>query len=255
MTRRQITWISANDPPEAFPDISSALESPNGLLAAGGDLAADRLLYAYANGIFPWFEEGQPILWWSPDPRCILRPDAFHVSRRLRRTLKSSPFRVSFNEDFGSVIAGCSGERDTYTGTWITPEMIEAYARLHELGWAHSVEVWSDGELAGGMYGVSIGRAFFGESMFSRVSNASKVALLVLCRQLERHRFSVLDCQVPSPHLFSLGATLMPRAEFARLLAAACRQRTRFESWPAERINPAELAAPATARKPGPELQ
>jgi leucyl/phenylalanyl-tRNA--protein transferase len=237
VTRPQIKWISPGDPPDAFPAITQALRSPNGLLAAGGDLSAERLLHAYEHGIFPWFDNGQPILWWSPDPRCVLLPADLHLSRRFRRSLKNASFGVSFNEAFGNVIIACSGKRDRHTGTWITPEMIDAYGRLHTLGWAHSVEVWLEGELVGGIYGIAIGRAFFGESMFSDVTNASKVAVLALCRQLIAHDFAILDCQVPSPHLMSLGATHMPRMEFASLLKAACTPPSRFDAWPRTRID------------------
>ncbi|MEX2494966.1 MAG: leucyl/phenylalanyl-tRNA--protein transferase [Woeseia sp.] len=232
MTRPQITWISADDPPDAFPGIGYALRSPNGLLAAGGDLAPERLLYAYAQGIFPWFEDGQPILWWSPDPRCVLHPPEFHVSRRFRRSLRNSSFRISFNEAFDHVISACGGERDERFGTWITSGMVEAYSRLHQLGWAHSVEVWLSDKLVGGAYGIAIGRAFFGESMFSRETNASKVALLALCRELESRRIEILDCQVPSPHLLSLGAALMPRSTFGDLIRRACAAPTKIDDWP-----------------------
>jgi len=241
VTKPQIKWISRHDPPGAFPAISQALRSPNGLLAAGGDLSAERLLHAYEHAIFPWFDTGQPILWWSPDPRCVLLPANLHLSRRFRRSLKNMTFRVSFNEAFADVIVACSGKRDRHTGTWITPEMIDAYRMLHADGWAHSVEVWLEGELVGGIYGVAIGRAFFGESMFSRVTNASKVAVLALCTQLCAHDFTVLDCQVASPHLMSLGAKRMPRTEFASLLEAVCTPRCRFDEWPRTRIDAASL--------------
>jgi leucyl/phenylalanyl-tRNA--protein transferase len=243
VTKPQIKWISRDDPPDAFPTISRALRSPNGLLAAGGDLSTERLLYAYEHAIFPWFETGQPILWWSPDPRCVLLPADLHLSRRFRRSLRNATFVVTFNEAFADVITACSGNRDGRTGTWITPEMIDAYGRLHAQGWAHSVEVWLDGELAGGIYGVAIGRAFFGESMFSRVTNASKVAVLALCRQLTAHDFAVLDCQVPSPHLMSLGAARVPRMEFASLLEAVSAPRCRFGAWPRGTVDAALLQA------------
>jgi leucyl/phenylalanyl-tRNA--protein transferase len=243
VTKPQIKWISPGDPPDAFPAITQALRSPNGLLAAGGDLSAERLLHAYEHGIFPWFDSGQPILWWSPDPRCVLLPANLHLSRRFRRSLKNASFGVSFNEAFGNVIIACGGKRDGHTGTWITPEMIDAYSRLHTLGWAHSVEVWLEGELVGGIYGVAIGRAFFGESMFSHVTNASKIAVLALCRQLIAHDFAILDCQVPSPHLMSFGAIHMPRIEFASLLKAACTPPSRFDAWPRTRIDAGLLRA------------
>jgi leucyl/phenylalanyl-tRNA--protein transferase len=243
VTRPQIKWISRDDPPDVFPHISEALRSPNGLLAAGGDLSADRLLHAYEHAIFPWFEPGQPILWWSPEPRCVLRPTDLHLSRRFVRSLRNTSFSVSFNTEFLRIIKACGGKRDKQPGTWITPEMIDAYGRLHSLGWAHSVEVWLEGRLVGGIYGVAIGRAFFGESMFSSVTNASKVALLALCRQLVEHDFAVLDCQVPSPHLVSLGAIHMPRVEFASLLRASCMPRSRFDKWPETRMDAALLLA------------
>lgn len=241
MTAPQITWISRDDPPEAFPDLSRALKSPNGLLAAGGDLSPERLLHAYEHAIFPWFDDRQPILWWSPDPRCVLHPTDLHISRRFRRELRKSRVRVSFNHSFSDVIAACGGPRQQHAGTWITPGMIEAYNTLHRLDWAHSVEVWLEGQLVGGMYGVAIGRAFFGESMFSRLSNASKIALLALCRHLVKHDFAVLDCQVASPHLMSLGAIEMPRRKFAALLEDSCTPRIAFTDWPVEPLDTARL--------------
>ena len=219
---RPITWISSEDPPEAFPILDYALSEPEGLLAAGGDLSPPRLLYAYRNAIFPWYNEGQPVLWWSPDPRCVLRPGAFHLARRLRRSLKSSGFFISFNAQFDEVIEACSGARHGQSGTWITREMKSAYRSLHRQGWAHSVEVRKQGALVGGLYGLSIGRAFFGESMFSRENNASKAAMLALSAELLERQFMILDCQVVSPHLLSLGATHMPREAFASLLDRAC---------------------------------
>lgn len=234
MKSPQIKWISTDDPPRAFPDIESASGVPDGLLAAGGDLSAERLIYAYRHGIFPWYEDGQPILWWSPDPRCILRPCEFLVSRRLRRALKSSEFEISFNRAFGEVIGACAEYRHGQQGTWITTDMADAYTNLHQEGWAHSIEVWRAGRLAGGLYGLSIGQVFFGESMFSRESNASKAAMLALCRHLELHRFELIDCQVESPHLMSLGATLMPRPRFSSLLRHASEPATTFSEWPPE---------------------
>ncbi|HLT91856.1 MAG TPA: leucyl/phenylalanyl-tRNA--protein transferase [Woeseiaceae bacterium] len=243
MTTPQIKWISRDDPPEAFPDVRLALAVPNGLLAAGGDLGTERLLTAYERTIFPWYDEGQPILWWSPDPRCVLVPDEFHVSRSLRRRLRRGRFVVTCNRAFESVIRACGAPRRGQAGTWITPEMIEAFCRLHREHWAHSVEVWEDDRLVGGIYGLAIGRAFFGESMFSRVTDASKTAMLALCRHLSAHAFTVLDCQLVSPHLLSLGARPMPRAEFKALVERACRPRTPFRDWPAEPRPAAELVA------------
>ncbi len=236
MTSPGIAWISQDDPPDAFPEISAALTAPDGLLAAGGDLKPDRLLHAYRRGVFPWFDSGQPILWWSPDPRCVMKPDSFHVARRLRRSIRNSGIGLSFNKAFSAVIESCATDRVGHEGTWITDEMIEAYSSLHRQGWAHSVEVWRDDALVGGLYGLAIGKAFFGESMFNRASNASKIAMWALCELLARQQFEILDCQVVSPHLTSLGAILMPRAEFGALLERACNPATKFADWPENRL-------------------
>jgi leucyl/phenylalanyl-tRNA--protein transferase len=241
VTTPRIAWISQNDPPEAFPKISAALHEPDGLLAAGGDLNPERLLYAYRRGVFPWFDSGQPILWWSPDPRCVLKPGSFHVARRLRRSLRNSPFELTINDAFSEVIAACAADRVGQEGTWITNEMVEAYSSLHAQGWAHSVEIWRDDELVGGLYGIAIGKAFFGESMFSQAPNASKIAMWSLCELLVHHQFEILDCQVVSPHLTSLGAILMPRAEFAALLERACEPATKFDKWPEKRVPVANI--------------
>jgi leucyl/phenylalanyl-tRNA---protein transferase len=243
VTAPQIKWISRDDPVDVFPDIHAALAVPNGLLAAGGDLSEERLLYAYAQGIFPWFDQGQPILWWSPDPRCVLPPESFHLARRLRRTLRNCAFEITWNRSFDRVIAACGEPRRQQSGTWITPDMREAFSRLHADGWAHSVEVWLDRRLVGGIYGLAIGAAFFGESMFSRAPDASKTAMLALCRELLRHDFDVLDCQLVSPHLLSLGAAPMPRREFAPLVRRACETRGRFTAWPREPLPARELIA------------
>ena len=238
-----ITWISADDPPETFPEIDGAFDVPDGLLAAGGDLSAERLLYAYRHGIFPWYDEGQPILWWSPDPRCVLRPHEFHVARRLRRSIRRNDVTITFNQSFPEVIAACAEDREGQQGTWITPEMTAAYTRLHDLGWAHSVEVRTSGRLIGGLYGLAIGRAFFGESMFSRRNDGSKIAMLALCQQLVRHDFDIIDCQVESPHLVSLGASMMPRRRFAALLRRVCKSQSRFAGWPGTVVAASELLA------------
>lgn len=240
MNAPRIVWISPGDPPDAFPAVADALIEPDGLLAAGGDLSEARLLYAYRHGIFPWYDSGQPILWWSPDPRCVLRPDRLHISRRLRRSLRNKEFLVSFNDAFPEVIAACAEDRDGQRGTWITGEMLDAYCALHDQGWAHSVEVWREDKLIGGLYGIAIGNAFFGESMFSRAADASKAALVVLCSSLESARFEILDCQVVSPHLQTLGAELMERAEFCRRLGAACRPAVPCDCWPEGRIEAVE---------------
>ena len=235
MKSPNITWISSDDPPEAFPEIESAFDIPDGLLAAGGDLSPERLLYAYRHGIFPWYDSGQPILWWSPDPRCVLRPHEFHASKRLRRSLSRSKLEVSFNQAFSAVIAACAEDRIGQQGTWITDDMADAYSQLHQQGWAHSIEIWQENRLAGGLYGLAIGRAFFGESMFSGQTNASKAAMLALCQHMVLNDFEILDCQVESPHLVSLGASLMPRNEFAAVLRQACKSNSQFLDWPAER--------------------
>ena len=235
MKSPNITWISSDDPPEAFPEIESAFDIPDGLLAAGGDLSPERLLYAYRHGIFPWYDSGQPILWWSPDPRCVLRPHEFHVSKRLRRSLSRSKLEVSFNQAFSAVIAACAEDRIGQQGTWITDDMADAYSQLHQQGWAHSIEIWQENRLAGGLYGLAIGRAFFGESMFSRQTNASKAAMLALCQQMVLNDFEILDCQVESPHLVSLGASLMPRKKFAAVLRQSCKSNSQFLDWPAGR--------------------
>lgn len=197
----------------SFPD--PRLAGPEGLLAVGGDLSPQRLLLAYSLGIFPWYGSGEPLLWWSPDPRCVLFPDEVRVSRRLQRTMRSGAFLVTCNRAFDAVVAACAETRlQAGEETWLVPEMQQAYRRLHTLGYAHSIEAWQGGVLAGGLYGVAIGRFFFGESMFHRVTDASKVVLVALCCHLAEKRFELLDCQVPNPHLFRMGATQLSRAAF-----------------------------------------
>jgi leucyl/phenylalanyl-tRNA--protein transferase len=206
-----IPWLGPHDP---FPLVASALRDPNGLLAVGADLSPERLLDAYARGIFPWSGDGDPLLWWSPDPRMVLWLRELHVSRSLRRRLRAGGYRVTLDTAFRDVMEGCAAPRADDDGTWITSWMMEAYGRLAALGHAHSVEVWAGGALAGGLYGVALGRMFFGESMFSRRPDASKVALVVLARQLARWRFELVDCQMSTAHLASFGAREIPRAEF-----------------------------------------
>jgi len=215
---KSITWLSPQDAPEWFPPLEQALEEPAGLLAAGGDLSPQRLLAAYRRGIFPWYSPGQPVLWWSPDPRAVLFPEEFHCSRSLARTLRSGQFSVSDDRDFGAVIDGCASPRAASPGTWITSDMRAAYLGLHRLGVAHSVEVWRGDELAGGLYGVRLGEVFFGESMFSRERDASKVALAHLVSMCARNSVALIDCQLPSRHLASLGVRCIPRRQFASLL-------------------------------------
>jgi leucyl/phenylalanyl-tRNA--protein transferase len=202
----------------SFPAVTQALRSPNGLLAAGGDLTTGRLLDAYRHGIFPWFSAGEPILWWSPDPRMVLFPKEFKVSHSLRKTLRNGLHEVRFDNSFEQVMRACAAPREGASGTWIHEEMVSAYCELHRLGYAHSVETWMDGELVGGLYGMALGRMFYGESMFSHKSDASKIALAHLAAQLERWNFGMIDCQMNTPHLASLGAREIPRNEFiARL--------------------------------------
>jgi leucyl/phenylalanyl-tRNA--protein transferase len=207
-----LPWLSS--PQASFPDISLALADPNGLLAAGGGLSPNRLLEAYSRGIFPWFEEGQPVLWWSPDPRMVLFPEDLRVSKSLRKTLNKSLYTVTLDEAFAEVIDCCAQPRGDSPGTWITDEMQTAYTQLFEAGHAHSVEVWREGDLVGGLYGVALGQLFFGESMFSFESNASKIALVKLVKQLQEWNYKLIDCQVSSEHLESLGAIEISREQF-----------------------------------------
>ncbi len=202
----------------SFPPLEKALHTPNGLLAVGGDLSAERLIQAYRHGCFPWYQAGQPILWWAPDPRTVLLPHELHISRSLRKTLRRESYQVTFDRDFSAVIQACAAPRDYADGTWITPEMQTAYRELHRLGVAHSVEVWQDGTLVGGLYGLAIGQLFFGESMFSRADNASKVGFATLVKRLEQWGFVLIDCQMPTQHLQSLGARSIPRSEFSSYL-------------------------------------
>lgn len=214
-----------------FPPVHFA--SPEGLLAIGGDLRCERLLAAYRHGIFPWYNHGQPILWWSPDPRAVLFPQKLKVSRSLRKVLRKNEFRVTLDTDFRQVITSCAAPRRSNpdVGTWITPEMIEAYCELHERGYAHAVETWLGNRLVGGLYGVALGGIFFGESMFSFVTDASKVAFAHVVRQLEKWGFALIDCQLSSSHLTSLGAEDMPRSEFLRHVQQQTAFPTRLGPW------------------------
>ncbi|MDD3676676.1 leucyl/phenylalanyl-tRNA--protein transferase [Thauera propionica] len=211
-----IPWLEGAP---AFPPVSAALAEPNGLLAAGGALTPEWLIEAYRHGIFPWFNPGEPILWWSPDPRLVLIPDAIRISHSLRKTLRRGHFEVRFDTAFAEVIDACAAPREPGLGTWITAEMRRAYCRMHELGVAHSVESWRDGKLVGGLYGMALGRVFFGESMFSRESDASKVALAHLARFLRTRGYVMIDCQMTTAHLQSMGAREMPRSDFCAALA------------------------------------
>lgn len=210
--------ILAHDPESGFPPTDQVLDNPAGLLAAGGCLSPARLIDAYQHGIFPWYSDDQPILWWSPVPRCVIFPQDVHISRRLRRRFNQGEFSTSADQAFTSVIEACAGPRRDHDETWITGEMSAAYIHLHQLGVAHSVEVWLDGELAGGLYGIALGRVFFAESMFSKTKDASKVALVALCQQLNKWGFTLLDCQISNPHLLSMGAVEISRTEFEQHL-------------------------------------
>ena len=219
---RDLHWINPLDPDFSFPDVQQALRDPDGLLAAGGDLSPARLLKAYRLGIFPWFSDGQPILWWSPDPRMVLFPDELKISRSLAKILRQERFRITVDTNLDAVIRQCAEPRRDAQGTWITQDMITAYNCLHQLGYAHSFEAWQDDQLVGGLYGVALGKIFFGESMFSRVSNASKVAFVHLVSQLKEKSFHLIDCQVETAHLGSLGARNIPRQQFIRILDRYC---------------------------------
>lgn len=210
----ELKWLRASDGPESLPDPSEALTEPNGLLAAGGSLDPDWLLASYRRGIFPWFEAGQPILWWSPNPRTVLLPRDFKLSRSLKKRVRRGEFQVTADRDFPGVISACAEPRRYTDSTWITPAMLDAYRRLHELGWAHSFETWSGDTLAGGLYGIAIGKVFFGESMFARRTDASKVALWHALQFLTAQGFELVDCQLPSAHLTRLGAKSVPRPAF-----------------------------------------
>lgn len=210
-----LAWLQ---PGAAFPPLENALTEPPGLLAAGGELSPQRLIDAYSKGIFPWYNEGDPVLWWSPDPRMVLFPRELKISRSLAKRLRRKDYEVRLDTAFVAVMQACAEPRDGQAGTWITRDVIAGYSRLHELGFAHSVETWVENELVGGLYGVALGRAFYGESMFTRITDASKIAFAHLVRQLESWQFGIIDCQMRTAHLASLGAREIPRAEFRRSL-------------------------------------
>ena len=217
--------------PNAFPDPEHALATPNGLLAFGGDLSPQRLIAAYAHGIFPWYSEGDPLLWWSPDPRCVFATDGVHISHSLEKFLRKCAWQWSMDRAFEDVMRACAAPRADQGGTWITADMLAAYTALHRLGHAHSLEVWDGDELVGGLYGVSIGHMFSAESMFSRRTNASKIALLALARVLRERGFPWIDAQVPNPHLLRMGARTIPRRRFLDELARLALQPTP-DAWP-----------------------
>ena len=223
-----IPWLTPHSP---FPPLDTALTEPNGLLAAGGDLSPQRLIEAYRSGIFPWFNEGEPILWWSPDPRMVLLPVELKISRSLGKLLKKGNYEIRIDSAFSQVMRACAATRKGHAGTWIHPQMISAYTTLHQMGLSHSVETWVDGELMGGLYGVAQGKVFFGESMFSRTPNASKIALVYLVNQLQRWDFGMIDCQMKTSHLASFGAREIPRAEFSQRLRELVNYPGRVKKW------------------------
>ena len=212
-------WLLPPDAPAtAFPAVATA--TADGLLAIGGDLSPARLIAAYRRGIFPWYSAGEPILWWSPAPRMVMSPDQLHLGRSLRKRLRQQPYQITLDHAFSAVIAGCAAPRAGADGTWITAAMIDAYCQLHRLGYAHSVEAWQEGLLVGGLYGIAIGQIFFGESMFSRANDASKIAFAHLVQQLQQWRFALIDCQMETAHLRRFGATAVPREQFLGQLQA-----------------------------------
>ncbi len=225
-----LPWL--NDSDFFFPDAESALQEPNGLLAAGGNLAPERLIEAYSKGIFPWFEEDQPILWWTPDPRMVLFPEELHISRSLSRAMKKSSLELTSDQAFDKVMLACAGRRRYASGTWITNEMIDAYCALHTRGVAHSIEAWDEGTLVGGLYGLAIGEVFFGESMFSHQDNASKIAFASTVQKLRSLGYRLIDCQVSSPFLASFGAREIPRREFITMLPRSADYSRNKAHWP-----------------------
>ena len=224
--------ILPGDPPEAFPDPSRALREPDGLLAVGGDLSSERLLYAYRHGIFPWYDAGLPILWWSPDPRALFL-DTLHLSRSLKKRMRRGGYELRLDTAFAQVMQACAGPRPQHPGggTWLSAEMQAAYQELHRQGYAHSAELWMDGELKGGLYGVALGRMFFGESMFSHATDASKIVLAELLPRLSGWGYAGMDCQVQSEHLLSMGSVPVPRAQFLELLTVLCDQPVSSQAW------------------------
>ncbi len=223
--------LDPNKPDEKFPPVEQAERDPDGLLAVGGDLSATRLLQAYRSGIFPWYSPDQPILWWSPDPRTILYPNKLKISRSLRKGMRNNGLTITIDQAFEAVITACAAPRRKQSGTWITDEMRQAYLNLFRQGYAHSVEVWEGVLLVGGLYGVALGRVFFGESMFSLSNNASKMALAALCERLIAWNYGLIDCQVYSEHLGSLGAEEIPRSDFCNLITSLCNAEPAAESW------------------------
>lgn len=230
LTMSNLPWLESGS--TQFPDTDLALEDPNGLLAAGDTLTSDQLLAAYQRGIFPWFEDGQPVLWWSPSPRLVLKPSELHISKSMKKVLRRGQYQVTTDTCFDEVIRACAEPRDDQDGTWITEEIIEAYNHLHDLGYAHSVEVWQDKQLVGGLYGIAMGKVFFGESMFSLADNASKYGFITMAETLKATGYRLIDCQVHTNHLASLGAMEIPRPEFEDYLLNCIEDPTRKPQWP-----------------------
>lgn len=227
-----ITWLDPSNPEAPFPDVEDALTNPEGLLAAGGDLSVTRLLHAYKRGIFPWYEDGQPILWWSPNPRGVIYTKDFKISTSLRKTLRKHTWTITFDGDFKKTVIACAAPRSYARGTWITNEMALAYTELHKQGFAHSIELWDSQErLVGGIYGVLIGRMFYGESMFSFQTNASKVALTYLISHLHSWGFPFMDCQLPSAHLASLGSVAISRKDYINIMYPLCNDKDVNLNW------------------------
>lgn len=227
----RLHWLDPKNPRQPFPPVRLAMRDPNGLLAIGGDLSQVRLLHAYSQGIFPWFNPDEPILWWSPDPRAVLIPDQMRVSRSLRRAIQRADYAITMDHAFIDVLDACSTMRARSQGTWLGNDMKRAYFDLHLHGYGHSVEVWRQGQLVGGLYGVALGRVFYGESMFSRATDASKMALYWLCQQLREWKFEMVDCQISSPHLLSLGAQELSREHFLQLLRPAVNHMGEIGLW------------------------
>lgn len=231
MDETKLYWIAADKYGDEFPPVEEALTDPDGLLAAGGELSLERLLTAYRNGIFPWYDESQPILWWSPNPRTILYPDQIHQSHSLKKSIRKSDLTITFDRAFEQVLRECAAPRSDDNGTWLLPEMIEAYVNLHKNNHAHSIECWHDDLLVGGIYGVSIGQVFFGESMFSRVSNASKICMIKLGELLQEWNYDLFDCQVQSDHLDRMGTKQISRDQFVQILDRSCKETPSENAW------------------------
>jgi len=246
----RLHWLDPRNPHQHFPPVHLAMRDPDGLLAIGGDLSQVRLLRAYAQGIFPWYNPDEPILWWCPNPRAVLFPDQLHVSRSYRKAVQKADYAVSFDRAFAEVMEGCSAERAKSRGTWLGADMKRAYQDLARSGHAHSLEVWRQGELVGGLYGIALGRVFYGESMFSRVENGSKLALYWLCEQLKAWNFELIDCQISSPHLLSLGTRELPRDDFLRLQRPAAADPGRLGPWHFDVPAPADPAHLPRAGRP-----